>query len=177
MSLLTPHKIETLQKSLHAKAKAEPQYRFYSLWDKVYRLDVLTAAYRKSRRNGGVSGTDGVTFDSIESYGLEKWLRELQQELRERSYTPQPLLRVWIPKSKGGQRPLGIPTIRDRIVQYAVTLILEPIFEADFLPSQYGFRPNVDAKMAVRRVFFHLTQYQRTEAVDADLRDYFDLSC
>lgn len=174
MSLPTPTKtVEKLQTSLQTKAKAEPAFRFYALWDKVYRKDVLLEAYRRCRLNAGASGVDGETFEQIESLGQEPWLETLQQELRTKRYRPQPLLRVWIPKSNGGQRPLGIPTIRDRVVQMAVVLIVGPIFETDLLPQQYGFRPGVDAKMALRRIFWHVTQHGRREVVDADLRDYF----
>jgi RNA-directed DNA polymerase len=174
MSLETPPKtVAKLQISLQAKAKAEPAYRFYALWDKVCRKDVLREAYERSRRNAGASGVDRQTFEQIETEGVEPWLETLRQELISGIYTPQPLLRVWIPKSNGGKRPLGIPTIRDRVVQMAVVLIIGPIFEADLLPQQYGFRPEVDAKMALRRIFWHVTQHGRREVVDADLRDYF----
>ena len=153
MSLGTPlETVAKLQTSLQAKAKAEPAYRFYALWDKVYRKDVLREAYERSRRNAGASGVDRQTFEQIETEGVEPWLETLRQELISGSYTPQSLLRVWIPKSNGGKRPLGIPTIRDRVVQMAVVLIIGPIFEADLLPQQYGFRPEVDAKMALRRI-------------------------
>jgi RNA-directed DNA polymerase len=116
---------------------------------------------------------DGMTFEQIEARDVERWLEKLQEELLSGQYVPKPLLRVWIPKSNGGQRPLGIPTIRDRVVQMAVVLVIGPIFEADLLPQQYGFRPEVDAKMAVRRAYWHVTQHGRCEVVDADLRDYF----
>jgi group II intron reverse transcriptase/maturase len=154
------------------KAKSEPGYRFYSLWDKVYREDVLAEAYRRCRTNGGAPGADGETFDDIEAQGRERWLGNLAQELRTRKYAPLPLRRVWISKSNGGQRPLGIPPIRDRVAQMAVLLVLGPIFEADLLDEQYGFREGLDAKMAVRRVYFHLKS-GRDEVVDGDLRDYF----
>lgn len=173
MSLRTPNTVETLQTSLQAKAKKEPAYRFYSLWDKVCREDVLAEAYRRCHANAGASGVDGETFDQIEEHGIERWIGKLRKELVAGTYAPLPLLRVWIPKSNGGQRPLGIPTIRDRVVQMAVVLVIGPIFEADLLPQQYGFRPGLDAKMAVRRVFWHVTQHRRLEVVDADLRDYF----
>jgi len=173
MSLGTPNKVETLQTSLQAKAKTEPAYRFYSLWDKVCREDVLDEAYRRCCANAGASGVDGETFDQIDAHGIDRWLGKLRKGLVAGSYAPRPLLRVWIPKSNGGQRPLGIPTIRDRVVQMAVVLVIGPIFEADLLPQQYGFRPGLDAKMAVRRVFWHVTQHWRQEVVDADLRDYF----
>ncbi len=173
MSLGTPNTVETLRTSLQAKAKTEPAYRFYSLWDKVCREDVLHEAYRRCHANAGASGVDGETFDQIEAHGIERWLGKLRRELVAGTYAPMPLLLVWIPKSNGGQRPLGIPTIRDRVVQMAVVLVIGPIFEADLLPQQYGFRPGLDAKMAVRRVFWHVTQHRRQEVVEADLRDYF----
>ena len=174
MSLPTPTQtVKKLQLSLQAKAKAEPAFRFYSLWDKVCRKDVLQEAFERCRANAGASGVDRETFDRVESMGVEQWLESLREELRTGKYTPQSLLRVWIPKSNGGQRPLGIPTTRDRVVQMAVVLVVGPIFEADLLPQQYGFRPGVDAKMALRRVFWHVTQHERREVVDADLRDYF----
>jgi RNA-directed DNA polymerase len=162
-----------LQTSLQVKAKAEPAFRFYSLWDKVCREDVLAEAYRHCRENRGAPGTDGETFAAIETRGLEAWLERLRQELRAKRYRPQPLLRVWIAKSNGGQRPLGIPTVRDRVVQAAMLVVLEPIFEADLPRNQFGFRPNLDAKMAVRRAYWHITQSGRSEVVDADLSDYF----
>jgi RNA-directed DNA polymerase len=168
-----PETVEKLQTSLQTKAKAEPAFRFYALWDKVYRKDVLLEAYRRCRANAGASGVDRVTFDMIEAQGVERWLGMLREELTSGHYAPQPLLRVWIPKSNGGQRPLGIPTIRDRVVQMAMVLVIGPIFEADLLPQQYGFRPGLDAKMALRRVYWHVTQHGRREVVDADLRDYF----
>jgi group II intron reverse transcriptase/maturase len=174
MSLATPAAtVETLQTSLQAKAKAEPAFRFYALWDKVCRRDVLQEAYRRCRANAGAAGVDRESFARIDAHGAEHWLGKLREELISGQYAPQPLLRVWIPKSNGGQRPLGIPTIRDRVVQMAVVLVIGPIFEADLLPQQYGFRPGVDAKMALRRVYWHVTQHGRREVVDADLRDYF----
>src|SRR6185312_196278 len=174
VSLSTSRKsVEKLQSSLQAKAKSEPSFRFYSLWDKVCRGDVLREAYRRSRANAGSPGVDGVAFEVIETEGVERWLGMLREELRDRSYVPQPLLRVWIPKRNGGQRPLSIPTVKDRVVQTAVVIVLGAIFEADLLPQQYGFRPGLDAKMALRRVYWHVTQHGRREVVDADLRDYF----
>jgi group II intron reverse transcriptase/maturase len=174
MSLPTPSEnVEKLQTSLQTKAKAEPAFRFYALWDKVCRKDVLLEAYRRCRANAGVAGVDGETFGQIDAQGPERWLERLREELTSGRYVPKPLLRVWIPKSNGGQRPLGIPIIRDRVVQMAAVLIIGPIFEADLLPQQYGFRPGLDAKMALRRVYWHVTQHGRREVVDADLRDYF----
>jgi RNA-directed DNA polymerase len=174
MSLPTPSEtVEKLQTSLQTKAKAEPAFRFYALWDKVCRQDVLLEAYRRCRANAGAAGVDGETFARIDAQGLEQWLGMLREELVSGRYVPKPLLRVWIPKSDGGQRPLGIPCICDRAVQMAAVLIIGPIFEADLLPQQYGFRPGLDAKMALRRVYWHVTQHGRREVVDADLRDYF----
>src|SRR5205085_11061325 len=135
--------------------------------------DVIEEAYRHCRANGGAPGIDGISFDKIEARGRKQWLEGIMQELHSGTYRPQPLLRVWIPKSNGGQRPLGIPSIRDRVVQMAVVLMIGPIFEADLLANQYGFRPELDAKMAVRQVLRHITQRGKREVVDADLRDYF----
>lgn len=173
MSLATPRSlVEKLQSSLQAKAKSEPSYRFYSLWDKICREDVLHEAYRRSRANGGSPGVDGIDFETIETQGKEQWLRALREELRSKQYAPQSLLRVWIPKSNGGQRPLSIPSVKDRVVQTAAVLVLGPIFDGDLRPQQYGFRPKLDAKMAVRRAYFHIKDGRR-EVVDADLSDYF----
>ena len=166
--------VQKLQMALQAKAKAEPSYRFYSLWDKVYRRDVLCEAYRHCHANGGAPGVDGVTFDQIEAQGVDAWLAKLQEELRNKTYCSLPLLRVWIPKSNGGQRPLGIPAIRDRVAQMAVLLVIGPIFEADLCREQYGFRPGRSAKMATQKAYFHVTERGLSEVVDADLSDYFN---
>jgi RNA-directed DNA polymerase len=166
-------RVRKLQIALQAKAKAEPAFRFYSLWDKVCRADVLDEAYRACRRNGGTPGCDGMTFDQIAAHGQERWLEELRQELRAGEYRSQSLLRVWIPKSNGSQRPLGISCIRGRVVEMAVLLVVGPIFEADLLGNQYGFRPAMDAKMAIRKAFWHITARGRSEVVDVDLSDYF----
>jgi RNA-directed DNA polymerase len=175
MSLPTPlDRVAKLQAALQAKAKAEAGYRFYSLWDKVCRRDVLVEAYRRCRANGGAAGVDRVTFEQIEAAGLEAWLAKLREELVSKRYRCQPLLRVWIPKQNGGQRPLGIPTIADRVAQMAMLLVIGPIFEADLCWEQYGFRRRVDAKMAIRRMYFHVTQRGLREVVDADLSDYFN---
>lgn len=175
MSLPTPvSNVEKFQAALQAKAKAAVGYRFYSLWDKVCRWDVLWEAYRRCRANGGAPAQDGVTFEAIESVGVASWLTALQEELRRKDYRPQPLLRVWIPKSNGGQRPLGIPTIRDRVAQMAVLLVIGPIFEADLCDEQYGFRPGIDAKLAIRRAYYHVSERGLREVVDADLSDYFN---
>ena len=174
MSLPTlRNSVQTLQMTLQAKAKAEPGYRFYSLWDKVYRRDVLREAYRHCRANDGAPGVDGITFDRIEAQGVEVWLAKLQEELRNKTYVSLPLLRVWIPKSNGGQRPLGIPAVRDRVAQMAVLLVIGPIFEADLCREQYGFRPGRSAKMAIQKAYFHVTERGLSEVVDADLSDYF----
>lgn len=175
VSLPTPRvTVQTLQTSLQAKAKAEPAFRFYSLWDKVCRTDVLWVAYRRCRANRGAPGYDDISFQQIEDQGVDGWLERLRQELVAGEYRPQPLLRVWIPKAQGGERPLGIPTIRDRVVQMAMLLVIGPIFEADLLPRQYGFRPGVDAKMAIRMTHFGIAQRGKREVVDADLSDYFN---
>ena len=154
MSLAPPTKVEQLQKTLHAKAKESPNYRFYALYDKVYRADVLWHAYRICQSNDGSPGVDGQTFDDIEKYGRKQWLDELAEELRMKRYRPQPVRRVHIPKpGKAGQtRPLGIPTIKDRVVMTAAMLILEPIFEADLQPEQNAYRPNRSALDAVTQV-------------------------
>jgi group II intron reverse transcriptase/maturase len=158
---------------LYAKAKESPDFRFYSLSDKMYREDVLRHAYRCSKHNGGASGVDGQTFEDIASYGLDRWLDELAEALRSRSYRPDPIRRVYIPKPNGKQRPLGIPTIRDRVAQMAAVLVLEPIFEADLQPEQYAYRPKRNAHDAIRAVHA-LVNTGHTEVVDADLSGYFD---
>jgi RNA-directed DNA polymerase len=134
MSLQTPESIRRLQHKLYRKAKGEPGYRFYLLYDKIYREDILLYAYQWARANQGAPGVDGQTFEEIESKGLQEWILGLQQELRTKTYQPQPVRRVMIPKPGGGERPLGIPTVRDRVVQTAAKLVLEPIFEADLEP-------------------------------------------
>ena len=173
MSLATPDKIRTLQRKLYLKAKQEPAFRFYQLHDKVYRADILAHAYALCRANGGASGVDGVTFEEIESSGLEQWLARLGKELHDKSYKPDPVRRVMIPKPGGGERPLGIPTIRDRVAQTAAVLVLEPIFEADFVDEAYGYRPRRSALDAVKAVHQAL-EAGYTDVVDADLSKYFD---
>ena len=172
--LVTPMKIRTLQRKLYAKAKQEPGYRFYALYDKVYRADVLQHAYRLVRANRGASGIDGVSFAGIEAEeGIEQFLVGLSKEVKSKTYQPQPVRRVMIPKPDGSERPLGIPTIRDRVVQMAVKLIIEPIFESDFCDSSYGFRPKRSAHNAVDDVADALHK-GHCHVIDADLSKYFD---
>jgi len=173
MSLQTPEKIRILQRKLYGKAKAEPDCRFYLLYDKICRADMLAHAWALVKANGGAAGVDGVTIGMIEAVGVEAFLSGLGEELRSKSYRPQPVRRVMIAKPGGGERPLGIPTIRDRVVQSAAKLVLEPIFEADLEPAAYGYRPRKSAVDAVRRVQALLEQGY-TEVVDADLSKYFD---
>ena len=174
MSLATPDKIRRLQRALYVKAKQESARRFHFLYDKVWRDDILAHAYALSRTNGGAPGVDGETFAHIEAGGREHWLGELREEVRTGRYTPQPVRRVLIPKASGvGQRPLGIPTIRDRVVQTAAVLVLEPIFEADFDEAAHGYRPKRSALDAVRKVSRAIDE-GHTEVVDADVSKYFD---
>ncbi len=173
MSLSTPPKVRKLQAALHAKAKGSPAFRFYALYDKLYREDILAHAYACCKTNGGAPGADGQNFADIEAYGLERWLGELTEELRNKVYRPHAVRRVWIPKPEGKKRPLGIPTVKDRVVQTAAVLVLEPIFEADLQPEQYAYRPERSALDAVRKVHSLLNTGHR-EVVDADLSGYFD---
>src|SRR6266852_677994 len=173
MSLATPAKLRRLQEALYTKAKQAPGYRFYLLYDKVYRADILAHAYALSQQHGGAPGVDGVTFEDIEGAGVERWLAAVQEALRTETYRPQPVRRVLIPKPGGGERPLGIPTIRDRVVQTAAMLILQPIFEADMEPMAYGYRPGRGALEAVQEVHRALCA-GHTEVVDADVSQYFD---
>jgi RNA-directed DNA polymerase len=173
MSLTTPIKIREFQRKLYTKAKQEPAYRFYVLYDKVCREDILAHAYALAKANGGAPGVDEETFAGIEAVGRERWLAALRQELIEERYQPQAVRRVMIPKAAGGQRPLGIPTIRDRVVQTAAKLIVEPILEADLEPNAYGYRPKRSAQDAVKKVHESLQQGY-TDVVDADLSKYFD---
>ena len=173
MSLVPPDTVGKLQTVLHDKAKASPDYRFYALYDKVYRKDVLAYAYERCRRNKGAAGVDRQTFDDIEEYGRERWLGELVLELKTKAYRPAAVRRVWIPKADGKLRPLGIPTIRDRVVQMAFVLVVEPIFDGDLQPEQHAYRANHSAHDAVRGVQCWLDRGY-TEIVDADLSGYFD---
>src|SRR5882757_122997 len=173
MSLTTPDKIRNLQRKLYCKAKAEPAFRFYLLYDKICREDILVHAYRLARVNAGAPGVDGMTFARIEEQGLEAWLAGLRAELVAKTYRPDPVRRVMIPKANGGERPLGIPTIRDRVIQTAAKIVIEPIFEADFEDNAYGYRPARGAVDAVKEVHRHLCRGY-ADVVDADLSKYFD---
>ena len=172
-SLAPPDKLWKLQETLHAKAKGKPNYRFYSLYDKLYRPDVLAEAWRRCRANAGAAGVDGVSFASIEAQGVAVWLGQLAQSLKDKSYKPDAVRRVWIAKPNGKQRPLGIPTIGDRVVQMAAVLLLEPIFEADLPDEQHAYRAKRSAHGAIRSVHSWLQRGYR-EVVDADLSGYFD---
>jgi len=173
MSLTTPSKIRELQIKLYRKAKNEPDYRFYLLYDKIYRADILSHAYALARANKGAPGVDGQSFEEIESKDVEEWLTGIREELRNKAYQPQPVRRVFIPKPGGGERPLGIPCIKDRVVQTAAKLVIEPIFEADLEPNAYGYRPKRSAQDAIRKVHELLCDGY-TDVVDADLSKYFD---
>jgi group II intron reverse transcriptase/maturase len=174
MKLETPENIRTLQRKLYRKAKQEPGYRFYALYDKVCRADILEFAYRLVRASKGSPGIDGQSFEAIEAgEGVAAFLAKLEEALRNKRYKPSPVKRVLIPKAKGGKRPLGIPTVRDRVAQMAVKLVIEPIFEADFCDSSYGFRPKRSAHDAVDAVVAAL-QTGHTEVIDADIAKCFD---
>jgi len=173
MSLATPSKIRELQIKLYRKAKDEPGYRFYMLYDKIWREDILAHAYELARANKGAPGVDGQSFEEIESQGVTEWLTGIREELRNKTYQPQPVRRVKIPKPGGGERPLGIPSIKDRVVQTAAKLVMEPIFEADLEPNTYGYRPKRSAQDAIREVHKSLCEGY-TDVVDADLSKYFD---
>lgn len=173
-NLTTPEGIRTLQRKLYTKAKQESAYRFYALYDKVWRADILMFAYRLVRANKGSPGVDGMNFEDIEQkIGIDKFLLELANDLKDKTYHPSPVRRVMIPKADGSQRPLGIPTIRDRVAQMAVKLVIEPIFEADFCPNSYGFRPKKSAHDAVDDIADALHRGY-TNIIDADLSKYFD---
>ena len=173
MSLATPERIRSLQRKLYRKAKAEPEFRFYLLYDKICREDILRYAYARARANAGAPGVDGMSFAAIEASGLEEWLSDLRKELTAKTYRPAPVRRVMIAKPGGGERPLGIPTIRDRVVQTAAKLVLEPIFEADLEDSAYGYRPGRGGADAIKEVH-RLISRSYTDVVDADLSKYFD---
>ena len=173
MSLKTPPKLRSLQMKLYCKAKAEPECRFYLLYDKIWREDILAHAYQVARAHAGAPGVDGQSFAQIEADGRERWLSGLREELRTKTYRAQPVRRVKIPKPGGGERPLGIPSIKDRVVQTAAKLVMEPIFEADLEPNTYGYRPKRSAQDAIREVHKSLCEGY-TDVVDADLSKYFD---
>jgi RNA-directed DNA polymerase len=173
MSLETPDMIRSLQRKLYCKAKAEPAFRFYILYDKVCREDILLHAYALTRANAGAPGVDGITFGQIEASGVATWLAGLREDLVSKTYRPDPVRRVMIPKPGGGERPLGIPTIRDRVAQAAAKIVLEPVFEADFEDSAYGYRPRRSAIDAVKETHRLLCRGY-TDVVDADLSKYFD---
>src|SRR6185503_1505556 len=162
-----------LQEALNTKAKQDPAYRFYLLYDKIYRADILAHAYALSQQRGGAAGVDGETFERIEAAGQARWLAADQKKKQAETYRAQPVRRVQIPKPGGGERPLGIPTIRDRVVQTAALLILQPIFEADMEPTAYGYRPGRTAGEAVQEVHRALCA-GHTEVIDGDVSQYFD---
>ena len=172
-SLGMPDKVRELQIKLYRKAKNEPEFRFYQLYDKVYREDILWRAWTLAKANQGAPGVDGVSFEDIETRGVMEWLNGLRKDLHDKTYEPQPVRRVMIPKPGGGERPLGIPTIRDRVAQTAAKLILEPIFEADLEPNAFGYRPKRSAQDAIQAVD-KLLYEGYTDVVDADLSKYFD---
>ena len=172
-TLTTPAPIRDLQRALYLRAKKEPRFRAYALYDKVYRPDILVHAYALAKANGGAPGPDGVTFEEIEASGRSMLLEELREELKTKTYRPGPVRRVYIPKLNGGERPLGIPNIRDRVVQTAVKLLLEPLFEADFEPDSYGFRPKRAAHDALDAIRAALHEGM-CWVIDADVTAYFD---
>jgi group II intron reverse transcriptase/maturase len=171
-NLSTPHSVRKLRRALHVKAKAEPGYRFYALYDKLYREDILTHAYAQCRANRGAPGVDGQDFAEVEAYGVERWLRELAFALREETYQPEAIRRVYIPKGNGKLRPLGISTLKDRVCMTAAMLVLEPIFEADLPPEMYAYRPKRNAQQAVVEVEEQMFR-GHPDVVDADLSDDF----
>lgn len=171
-NLITPSSVRKLRRALHVKAKAEPDFRFYALYDKLTREDILAHAYAKCRANRGAPGVDGQDFTDVESYGLERWLGELALTLSEKTYQPDAIRRVFIPKANGKLRPLGISTLKDRVCMTAAMLVLEPIFEADLPPEMYAYRPQRNAQQAVVEVQEKMYR-GHPDVVDADLSDYF----
>ena len=171
-NLATPKRVQKLQTALHAKAKTEAGYRFYALYDKISREDILAHAYAQCRSNKGAPGIDGQDFADIEAYGVERWLAELALALRQETYRPEPIRRVFIPKANGKLRPLGISTVRDRVCMTATTLVLAPIFEADLPPEIYAYRAERNAQQAIVEVE-ELVFRGHPDVVDADLADYF----
>ncbi len=173
--LETPERIRELQRKLYQKAKQEKRFRFYALYDKVYRADILSHAYRLVKANKGAPGVDGVTFEAIEGMegGEERYLEAIAEDLKRKRYKAMPVRRIHIPKPDGGKRPLGIPTIKDRTVQMAIKIVIEPIFEADFQENSYGFRPKKNARQAMDDVSVHLRK-GKTQVIEADIEKYFD---
>jgi RNA-directed DNA polymerase len=172
-TLKTPARIRDLQRALYLRAKKEPHFRAYALYDKVYRTDILAHAYALAKAHGGAPGPDGITFEETDAHGRDVLLEELRDELTTKKYRPGPVRRVYIPKLAGGERPLGIPNIRDRVVQTAAKLVLEPLFEADFEPDSYGFRPKRaahDALDAIREALHEGMCW----VIDADVMAYLD---
>jgi group II intron reverse transcriptase/maturase len=166
-------RLQLLQRKLYLKAKQEKQYRFYILYDKIFLDYVLQEAYKQAKRAGGSPGIDRQSFAEIEKQGRDQFLKDLKEDLRKRTYRPKPVKRVWIDKEDGSKRPLGIPTIRDRVAQTACKMIIEPLFEADFEDCSHGFRPKHSAHDAIRQIKEHL-KADKTEVYDADLSKYFD---
>lgn len=166
-------KVRVFQRKLYLSAKADKKRKFGNLYDKVYREDFLSSAWNCVKRNKGAAGIDSQTFDDIEEYGVQKFLDEIQDQLKGKKYRPKSVKRVYIPKSNGKKRPLGIPTVRDRVVQTAVKFVIEPIFEADFQEFSYGFRPRRNANQAIREIYKYLN-FGCNWIIDADLKGYFD---
>ena len=173
MILEPPASVQKLRTALQAKAKEKPDYRFYLLYDKVYRKDVLAYAYQRCKANNGAPGIDGQDFADVEAYGEERWLDELADTLRRKTYRPEAVRRVWIPKTNGKLRPLGIPRLADRVVMVAATVVLEAIFEVDMPVEQHGYRPNLSAHTAVKEIS-RLINRGHTRIIDGDLADYLD---
>jgi RNA-directed DNA polymerase len=167
-----PASVQKLRTALQVKAKEKPDYRFYLLYDKVYRKDVLAYAYRRCKANDGAPGIDGQDFADVEAYGEERWLDELADTLRRKTYRPEAVRRVWIPKANGKLRPLGIPRLADRVVMVAATVVLEAIFEVDMPAEQHGYRPGLSAQTAVKQIS-RLINWGHTRIIDGDLADYF----
>ncbi|MDV4609321.1 reverse transcriptase domain-containing protein, partial [Enterococcus faecium] len=166
-------KVRVFQRKLYLSAKADKKRKFGNLYDKVYREDFLSSAWNCVKRNKGAAGIDSQTLEDIEEYGVQKFLDEIQDQLKGKKYRPKSVKRVYIPKSNGNKRPLGIPTVRDRVVQTAVKFVIEPIFEADFQEFSYGFRPRRNANQAIREIYKYLN-FGCNWIIDADLKGYFD---
>ncbi|MEK9149759.1 MAG: reverse transcriptase domain-containing protein, partial [Candidatus Desantisbacteria bacterium] len=172
--LSTPQeKVQDFQRGLYLKAKRKEAKRFYSLYDKVYRWDVLCESWKKVRANKGCAGIDGKTIETIEADGVRQFLKEIQMELRTKIYRPENIRRVYIPKPNQDKRPLGIPTVKDRVIQMAVKIVIEPIFEADFQDCSYGFRSKCSAHQALKEIKRFLNRGY-SKVIDADLKSYFD---